>query len=196
MSNDYRLNLLSEELDKYKAVVLKLTEENEQLQQRLSNCEKFFDELGELLGIEAGCAYWQQLVLNNIKTLQVENKAYKSSIIANHDRAIGKRLEEVLEENEELKAGLCKQCDFQKQYFSETKKLLAENEELKKRQITKNGFICDCEQNVKYRQALEEIRAITEQDRNCMNSELSCCQCCDKLDLIKEIISEVLGEQE
>ena len=31
MSNDYRLNLLSEELDKYKAVVLKLTEENERL---------------------------------------------------------------------------------------------------------------------------------------------------------------------
>lgn len=36
-------------------------------------------------------------------------------------------------------------------------KLTEENEELKKRQITKNGFICDCEQNVKYRQALEEI---------------------------------------
>lgn len=36
----------------------------------------------------------------------------------------------------------------------------AENEELKKRQITKNGFICDCEQNEKYRQALEEIREI------------------------------------
>lgn len=31
MSNDYRLNLLSEELDKYKAAVFKLTEENERL---------------------------------------------------------------------------------------------------------------------------------------------------------------------
>ena len=39
-------------------------------------------------------------------------------------------------------------------------KLHQENERLRKRQITKNGFICDCEQNVKYRQALEEIREI------------------------------------
>lgn len=30
-SNDYRLNLLSEELDEYKAAVLKLTENNERL---------------------------------------------------------------------------------------------------------------------------------------------------------------------
>ena len=41
-------------------------------------------------------------------------------------------------------------------------KLTEENEELKKRQITKNGFICDCEQNVKYRQALEEIKNLAE----------------------------------
>ena len=40
------------------------------------------------------------------------------------------------------------------------KRLQRENEELKKRQITKNGFICDCEQNAKYKQALEEIRDI------------------------------------
>lgn len=40
--------------------------------------------------------------------------------------------------------------------------LQAENEQLKKRQITKNGFICDCEQNVKYRQALEEIKGMIQ----------------------------------
>ena len=40
--------------------------------------------------------------------------------------------------------------------------LQEENEKLKKRQITKNGFICDCEQNAKYKQALEEIRDIAE----------------------------------
>ena len=44
----------------------------------------------------------------------------------------------------------------------ENYELRKENEELKKRQITKNGFICDCEQNVKYRQALEEIRNLAE----------------------------------
>ena len=36
MSNDYKLNLLSEELDKYKAVVLKLTEENEELKKEIN----------------------------------------------------------------------------------------------------------------------------------------------------------------
>lgn len=39
--------------------------------------------------------------------------------------------------------------------FQECKK---ENEELKAKQIKSLGFICDCEENVKYRQALEKIR--------------------------------------
>lgn len=39
MCEDYRLNLLSEELDKYKTVVLKLTEENEQLK---ALCDTYF----------------------------------------------------------------------------------------------------------------------------------------------------------
>lgn len=39
-------------------------------------------------------------------------------------------------------------------------KLQKENEELKKRQITKNGFICDCEQNAKYKDALEKTLKI------------------------------------
>ena len=98
MSNDYRLNLLSEELDKYKAVVLKLTEENERL---------------------------------NSICLQLQSSESKQN------------LEKV-------------NCE------RENYKLRKENEELKKRQITKNGFICDCEQNVKYRQALEEIREIAK----------------------------------
>ena len=45
-------------------------------------------------------------------------------------------------------------------YFKQFKRLQEENEELKKRQITKNGFICDCEENEKYKQALEKIREI------------------------------------
>ena len=38
--------------------------------------------------------------------LKKEINLYKNSIVANHDRAIGKRFEEVLEENEELKQAL------------------------------------------------------------------------------------------
>ena len=39
MSNDYRLNLLSEELDKYKVAVFKLTEENERLNSACSQLQ-------------------------------------------------------------------------------------------------------------------------------------------------------------
>lgn len=49
------------------------------------------------------------------------------------------------------------------------------------------------DEKYKYRSALEEIRKITEEDRNCMNSEIACCQLCDKLDLIKDKINEVLN---
>ncbi len=108
-----------------------------------------------------------------LKRLQAENERLKATHLQLQNSELKQHLEKV-------------NCEREKS------KLRKENEELKKRQITKNGFICDCEQNVKYRQALEEIKKTTEQDRNCMTSELSCCQCCDKLDLIKEIISEVL----
>ena len=54
-------------------------------------------------------------------------------------------------------------------------------------------FVDDLQADIKrYKQILEEIREITEQDRNCMNSELACCQLCDKLDLIKDKINEIL----
>lgn len=43
-------------------------------------------------------------------------------------------------------------------YYKQLKRLQKENEGLKKKQVTKNGFICDCEQNAKYKQALKEIR--------------------------------------
>ena len=43
MSNDYRLNLLSEELDKYKAAVLKLTEENEELKDENKKIKKLLE---------------------------------------------------------------------------------------------------------------------------------------------------------
>ena len=80
---------------------------------------------------------------------------------------------------------------FKKTYiFIDNEKLPLKDlwEEHKQLQQTK-------EENERLRKVLEEIREITEQDRNCMNSELACCQCCDKLDLIKDIISEVLDER-
>ena len=80
--------------------------------------------------------YYKQL-----KRLQVENEElkkeinlYKNSIVANHDRAIGKRFEEVLEENEKFKKEL-------------------------------HSLNCDgkcSEEKQMYKQALEEIRGITE----------------------------------
>ena len=144
MSNDYRLNLLSEELDKYKAVVLKLTEENEQLKQRLSNCEKFFDELGELLDIEAGCAYWQQLVLNDIKTIQAENERLKSTCLLLQSSESKQNLEKV-------------NCE------RENYELRKENEELKK-EIKENlhYLACMTEQRNKLKLALEEIKVISD----------------------------------
>ena len=61
-------------------------------------CDRQYEKYASCEGYD--CTYKQ------LKRLQAENEAYKNSIIANHDRAIGKRLEEVLEENEELKQAL------------------------------------------------------------------------------------------
>lgn len=84
-------------------------------------------------------------------------------------------------------------------------RLEQENKELKKRQITKNGFICDCEQNAKYKQALEEIREITEVNslNTCWTILNNCNDCHNnnecgeqspiaKLKFIKDKINEVL----
>ena len=70
-------------------------------------------------------------------------------------------------------------------------KLTEENERLKKRQITKNGFICDCEQNVKYRQALEEIQKMFSEP--CIEGEncFTCNSNCLNKDVLN-ITSEVL----
>lgn len=68
------------------------------------------------------------------------------------------------------------------------KHLQKENEELKKRQITKNGFICDCEQNAKYREALEKIREIALK-----KEYLSLFECLDDIwDITNKALNEVL----
>ena len=84
-----------------------------------------------------------ELLLNNIKTLQAENERLNSACLQLQSSELKQNLEKVN----------CERKNYE---------LRKENEELKKRQITKNGFICDCEQNVKYRQALEEIRNLAE----------------------------------
>lgn len=68
------------------------------------------------------------------------------------------------EENKRLQMLSCANCGEKylspdgAELYEKNVQLQKENEELKKRQITKNGFICDCEQNAKYKQALEEIK--------------------------------------
>ena len=91
---------------------------------------------------EAQNCYYKQL-----KHLQVENKRLNSICLQLQNSESKQHLEKV-------------NCE------RENYKLHKENEELKKRQITKNGFICDCEQNVKYKQALEEIREIADEETN------------------------------
>ena len=61
-------------------------------------------------------------------------------------------------------------CPMCEEWAEKYEKLKQENEELRAKQIKSLGFICDCEENVKYKQALEEIRKeIWEQNRSCDN---------------------------
>lgn len=138
--------------------------------------------------------YYKQL-----KRLQAENEAYKNSIIANHDRAIGKRLEEVLDENERLKEEITKHkannLELLK-YADEDKSDIDRLEQLYQDEH------CD---NLQLRKALEEIREIV---KTCINNEQDGCYGCkyfDKCDIedaeiptrdvckpIRDIIGEVL----
>ena len=72
--------------------------------------------------------------------------------------------------------------DFYEENYGRIKQLEKENERLKKRQITKNGFICDCEQNMKYKQALEEIREILKGNKDGDIDEM--------IDEINEVLDE------
>ena len=89
----------------------------------------------------------------------------------------GEILEKLQQENEDLRQVRKNSPDIQEPYIylyrqikKQCHKLEEENEDLKKRQISKIGFFCDCEQNAKYRQTLEEIRKeIWEQNRSCDN---------------------------
>lgn len=80
------------------------------------------------------------------------------------------------------------------EFLNDIKRLQTENERLKSRQITKNGFICDCEQNVKYKQALEEIKEYLQQFKKKKSSFYTLNDVITNIaNNIEKIISEVLG---
>ena len=82
-------------------------------------------------------------------------------------------------------------------YYKQLQRLKQENEELKARRIKSLGFICDCEEREKYKQALEEIREICKmdcgdcpynQDCDCNYSECEEAKIDDILDKINEVL--------
>ena len=146
---------------------------NDELSEMVRNFAKLHSERDSAL---------QELALANseLKRLQAENEELKEQI---------KQLEDFIKSDGEID-------HINHEY---TYKLKQENEELKKRQITKNGFICDCEQNVKYRQALEEIRELMQENCNqCFEidnfTKPDDCGICEWARVLK-IISEVLDER-
>lgn len=165
--------------------------------EELDMAYKQFEQINKEIFIDgvdvAGCC----------KCYKVEQKILcgASNICANNPNCYYKQLKRLEQENSDLK----KQIESQKglitvggkqqyKYLQEIDKLQQENKELKEKievldKMTGifSARLCDT-----YRSALEEIKRITEEDRNCMNSELACCRLCDKLDLIKDKINEVL----
>ena len=134
------------------------------------------------------------------KRLQEENKSLQMLTCANCGEQFltpdGAELYEknvqLKQENEELKARLQTLNDeiltveITTEEFENYKKLKQENEELKARRIKSLGFICDCEENVRYRQALEEIR---EKAQKHIKAEQICFA-----DEIINLINEVLND--
>ena len=101
-----------------------------------------------------------------------------------------KQLKRLQKENKRLQMLSCANCGEKylssdgAELYEKNVQLQEENEELKKRQITKNGFICDCEQNAKYKQALEEIRIISQNWTNKLMND----GYCEILDKINEVL--------
>lgn len=53
----------------------------------------------------------------------------------------------------------------------------------------------DCIKDIeKYKQTLQEIKAIAESPRECILSEVSCCNICERLDKISHIITKTEEE--
>ena len=124
------------------------------------------------------------------------NNQYEKYATCKNYNCYYKQLQRLKQENELAKQfinGILKRFEIENYDWQEDQnKIMAEID-------NKNNALLDeveddlVEYYSKYRYALEEIREITEQDRNCMNSEVDCCRLCEKLDLIQNKINEVLG---
>ena len=127
---------------------VQLQKENKQMQERLNNCEKFFNELGELLNEEVGNAYWTQAILHKIKKLiKINNELAEEHKTIGQDlyaeiKNYRKEKENLKEENKELK----KRCE---EWAWDSVKLQA--------QIDSKDY-----QLNKYKEILKDIRDIIE----------------------------------
>ena len=150
-----------------------------------------------------GCAIYQQ---------KNELGYWQDTLCEENPDCYFKQLKRLQKENEELRQVRKNFPDIQEPYVylyrqikKQCHKLEEENKELKKREITKNGFICDCEQNAKYKQALKEIREIAQISKkdicdNCGWQNSDCCEpqnyTCNEFIKILDKISEVLNDRD
>lgn len=186
------------EKDCYYKQLKHLQEENKELKERLFETKQFLkDDYKESLKfcqkIEA-----YQLSENEAKEIIAELKheneqLKKPCLVIPKVKQLAvpiEKYEKLQEENKRLQMLSCANCGEKylspdgAELYEKNVQLQKENEELKKRQITKNGFICDCEQNAKYKQALEEIRIISQN----WTSKLMNDGYCEILDKIDEVL--------
>lgn len=187
MSDDYRLNLLSEELDKYKAVALKLKAENEEL-------KKENEEINSRMSDVIYRATGGRLCYSTY-TLDAIEHAFQDQLEILSDRKteeLENEYEELEKEYEELhiKYAGCKTANTAIQ---------AENEQLKE---TCDGLLkiqfALADEGKKYEKALEEIREIINKScKQCKNEYLSEDYCSGQSDCyeIMQVINEVLEER-
>ena len=114
----YNYDRTVEEYNKYNELTVTLTKENLELTEqidilktRLTNCEKFFKELGKLLNVQVGNAYWEMAFVHEIKELKEEVKKLKKyknlfEKAKEYKQKTDKWAEACLKENEDLKDSL------------------------------------------------------------------------------------------
>ena len=153
-----------------------LKEENKQMKERLNNCEKFFNELGELLNEEVGNAYWTQAILHKIKKIIEINHE-----LAEEHKTIGQDLYAEIKEKENLKEENATLREFLNQYQEEANALKSYetykvwlNNEYRK-------------ENEKYKQYLLNIAMIIEE----LEQQYDDIKDFTEIKEIKEILNEV-----
>lgn len=154
----------------------------------VSECEQIFVQKNCALLDQEYCEDNPDCYFKQLKRLQEDNEKIKKQYncyacgnckgkedyinLEKHHKGLRKQFDELVKRNNTLSLRI--------------EELEKENKKLKKRQITKNGFICDCEQNAKYKQALKEIRKLINET------------CWDYTDIsiipVKEKMLEVINE--